>query len=144
MQHPSSASASSRANNRRQASVLLLLGVIFLTVAWLSMFNSYSIGVLLFGLGMLLAATLNPRRFLSVGWLTTMLGVAAFVISRQYIPNSQILTAHILTIGLGLLGIASMARRFSIGEGILTSAFFVLGLGIVEYLQAVHLTPATF
>src|SRR6266700_7133275 len=110
MQHPFSMSASSRANNRRQAYVLLLLGVIFLAVAWLGMLNAYSIGVLLFGLGMLGVAPLNPRRFLSAGWLMTSLGVATFLMFRQYIQASQILAAHLFAIGLGLLGIAWMAR----------------------------------
>jgi hypothetical protein len=66
MQQPFS---NSHFNNRRQAYVLLLLGVVFLTVAWLGMLNSYSLGVLFFGLGMLGAALFNPGRFLQVGWL---------------------------------------------------------------------------
>ncbi len=143
MQHPFSMSAWSRANNRRQAYVLLLLGLIILAVAWLGMLNSYSMGVLLFGLGMLGVATLNPRRFLAAGWLMTSLGVATFLMFRHYIPDSQVLTAHILAIGLGLLGIAWMARRGYISAGALTPALFVLGVGVTEYLQAAHLTPST-
>jgi hypothetical protein len=143
MQHPFSMSAWSRANNRRQAYVLLLLGLIILAVAWLGMLNSYSMGVLLFGLGMLGVAPLNPRRFLSAGWLTTSLGVATFLMFRHYIPDSQVLTAHILAIGLGLLGIACMARRGYISAGALTPGFFVVGVGVTEYLQAAHLTPST-
>ena len=57
--------------------------------------------------------------------------------------NSQVLTAHILAIGLGLLGIAWMARRGYISAGALTPALFVLGVGVTEYLQAAHFTPAT-
>jgi hypothetical protein len=143
MQQPVSISASSHINNRRQAYVLLLLGFVFLVVAWLGMFNAYSVGVLLFGLGMLGVAPLNPRRFLSAGWLTTMLGVATFLMFRQYIPDSQILTAHLLAIGLGLLGIAWMARRGYISAGALTPALFVIGVAVTEYLQAAHLTPST-
>ena len=143
MQHLFSKSAAGRIKSRRQAYALLLLGFVFLIVAWLGMFNSYSVGVLLFGLGMLGVTPLNPRRFLSAGWLTTMLGVATFLMFRHYIPNSQIITAHILAIGLGLLGIAWMAHRGYIGTGVLTSGLFVVGLGIVEFLQAAHLTPTT-
>ena len=143
MQHLFSIYAGGRTDNRRQAYVLLLLGFIFLIVAWLGMFNSYSVGVLLFGLGMLGAASLNPRRFLPAGWLMTMLGVAAFLMFRRYIPISQVLTAHLLAIGLGLLGIAWMAHRGYIGTGVLTPGLFVVGLGIVEFLQAAHLTPTT-
>jgi hypothetical protein len=143
MQRPFSVPAGSRATNRRQAYALLLLGVVFLAVAWLGMFNSYSVGVLLFGLGMLGVAPLNPRRFLSAGWLMTSLGVATFLMFRHYIPDSQALTAHLLAIGLGLLGIAWMARRGYISAGALTPGLFVVGVGVTEYLQAAHLTPST-
>jgi hypothetical protein len=143
MHHLFSAYAGGRTDTRRQAYALLLLGFVFLIVAWLGMFNSYSVGVLLFGLGMLGVTPLNPRRFLSAGWLTTMLGVATFLMFRHYIPNSQIIAAHILAIGLGLLGIAWMAHRGYIGTGALTPGLFVVGLGIVEFLQAAHLTPTT-
>jgi len=99
--------------------------------------------VLLFGLGMLGVTPLNTRRFLSAGWLTTMLGGATFLMFRQYVPNSQIISVHILAIGLGLLGIAWMAHRGYIGAGALTPGLFVVGLGVVEFLQAAHLTPST-
>lgn len=141
MQHLFSAYAGGRTDTRRQAYILLLLGFIFLVVAGLGMFNSYAVGVLLFGLGMLGAASLNPSRFLPAGSLTTMLGVATFLMFRQYIPNSQIMSAHILAFGLGLLGIAWMAHRGYIGTGALTPGLFVVGVGVVEFLQAAHLTP---
>ena len=143
MQHLFSMHASAHSNNYRQAYVLLLLGFVFLTLAWLGMFNAFSIGVLLFGLGMLGVAPLNPRRFLSAGWLTTWLGVATFLMFQHYIPDSQTLTAHLLAIGLGLLGIAWMTHRGYLGSGALTPGLFVVGLGVVESLQAAHLTPAT-
>ena len=78
MQRPFSLSDRNHTNNLLQAIVLLLLGVVFLAIAWLGMLNTYSMGVLLFGLGMLGVAPLNPRRFLPAGWLTTTLGVATF------------------------------------------------------------------
>jgi hypothetical protein len=143
MQHLFSVNTGGPTDNRRQAYALLLLGFLFIIVAWLGMFNSYSVGVLLFGLGMLGTALLNPRRFLPAGWLTTMLGVATFLMFRQYVSNSQIISAHILAIGLGLLGIAWMAHRGYIGAGALTPGLFVVGLGVVEFLLAAHLTPST-
>jgi hypothetical protein len=141
MQQPFS---NSHFNNRRQAYVLLLLGVVFLTVAWLGMLNSYSLGVLFFGLGMLGAALFNPGRFLQVGWLMTWIGVATLLIFDQYIPGNQALTAHILAIGLGLLGIAWMARHGYAAVGALTPSLFVVGVGVAEYFQAAHLTPTPF
>ena len=74
----------------------------------------------------------------------TSLGVATFLMFRHYIPDSQVLTAHILAIGLGLLGIAWMAHRGYIGAGALTPGLFVVGFGVIEYLQSAHLIPSTF
>jgi hypothetical protein len=79
MQQPFSVSAGGRANNYRQAYALLLLGVVLLVVAWLGFLNPYPLGVLIFGVGMLEVAPLNPRRFLSAGWLMTSQGVATFL-----------------------------------------------------------------
>jgi hypothetical protein len=140
MQHLFSIHTSAHSNNW-QTSVLLLLGFVFLTLAWLGMFHSFPIGVLLFGLGMLVAGLLKPRRFLSAGWLMTSLGVVTFLMFQHAIPDSQVLTAHLLAVGLGLLGIALMARRGFINAGALTPGFFVVGVGVTEYLQAVHLIP---
>jgi hypothetical protein len=141
MQQPFSASR--HVNIRRQAYALLLLGIVFLIVARLGILNPYSLGVLLFGLGILVVAPFNPRRFLSAGWLMASLGVATFLMFRHSIPDSQVLTAHLLAIGLGLLGIAWMARRGYIRAGALSPGFFVVGVGVIEYLQAVHLMPST-
>jgi hypothetical protein len=136
-------SASRHVNSRRQAYALLLLGIVFLILARQGILNPYSLGVLLLGLGILGVAPFNPRRFLSAGWLMASLGVATFLMFRHSIPDSQVLTAHLLAIGLGLLGIAWMARRGYIRAGALTPGFFVVGVGVVEYLQAVHLMPST-
>jgi hypothetical protein len=136
-------SASRHVNSRRQAYALLLLGIVFLFVARLGILNPYSLGVLLLGLGILGVAPFNPKRFLSAGWLMASLGVATFLMFRHSIPDSQVLTAHLLAIGLGLLGIAWMARRGYIRAGALTPGFFVVGVGVIEYLQAVHLMPST-
>ena len=141
MQQPFSASR--HVNIRRHAYALLLLGIVFLILARQGMLNPYSLGVLLLGLGILGVAPFNPRRFLSAGWLMASLGVATFLMFRHSIPDSQVLTAHLLAIGLGLLGIAWMARRGYIRAEALTPGFFVVGVGVIEYLQAVHLMPST-
>ena len=143
MRQPFTLPAGNSASNRRQAYALLLLGIVFLIIAWLGFLNPYALGVLLFGLGMLGVAPLSRRRFLSAGWLTTSLGVATFLMSRHSIPVSQTLTAHLLAIGLGLLGIAWMAHRGYTSTGGLTPGLFVLGVAVTEYLQAAHLTPST-
>ena len=136
-------SASRRVKSCQQAYALLLLGIVFLIVAWLGILNPYSLGVLLLGLGILGVAPFNPRHFLSAGWLMASLGVATFLMFRRSIPDSQVLTTHLLAIGLGLLDIAWMARHGYIRAGALTPGFFVVGVGVIEYLQAEHLMPPT-
>ena len=120
MHQPFSLPAGNRVNNHHQAYALLLLGVVFLFIAWLGILNPYALGVLLFGLGMLGVAPLNHGRYLSAGWLTTSLGAATFLMFRNYVPDSQVLTTHLLAIGLGLLGIAWMAQRGYLRAGELT------------------------
>ena len=144
MRRSFSVSASSRTNNRWQAYVLLLLGVIFLIGAWLDLLNAYPIGELFFGLGILAASPLNTHRFLAAGWLITLIGLAGFLIFGHTLPVSQLLAVHVLAIGMGLLGIRWMARRGYLSTETLTPSLLVVGVGVVEYLQAAHLTPAHF
>jgi hypothetical protein len=49
-----------------------------------------------------------------------------------------------MAIGVGLLGTGWMARRSYISAETLTPSLLVVGVGVVEYLQAAHLTPAHF
>src|SRR5205085_11920957 len=67
MHRPFSLPTANRVNSRRQAYALLLLGGVFLFIAWLGIFNPYALGVLLFGLGMLAVASFNPSHYLSAG-----------------------------------------------------------------------------
>jgi hypothetical protein len=138
--------ATTRAKNLQQAYVLILLGIVFLGVAWLLKLNPYAnpVGVFLFGVGMLVASLLNPSRLGAAGWLTTMLGIASFLTFKNLIPSSQILAIHILAIGLGLLAIAFLARRGYIGAGAVTPALIVIAVGVIEYLVARNLTPGNF
>lgn len=144
MQQQFSVSTRSRANNLRQACLLLLLGVVLLVVAWLGWLNAYPIGEVSLGLGMLAATPFNTRRLLAAAWLTTMIGLAGFFVFGHILPGSQLLAAHVLAIALGLLGIQWMARRGYISIDTLVPGLLVLGVGVVEYLQAGHLTPAHF
>jgi len=129
---------------------LLLFGIIFLAAAIIlylilhsRSFNS-PLGVLFFGLGILIASALNPRRLGAAGWLMTMLGIATFLFFGRFIPGNQVLAYYLLAVGLGLLGIAIMARRGYIGAGAVTPALIVIAVAIVEYLVAANLTPAGF
>jgi hypothetical protein len=131
-------------NNHLQAYLLLLLGVVFLVVAKLGILNSYSLGELLFGLGMLATGLLKLNRLILAGWLTTLLGVASFLNFQHLIPGSQFLATHLLAIGLALLGCAWMYRHRYVDADIVTPALLILGVGVIEYLQAAHLTPPTF
>lgn len=126
--------------NRRQAGVLLLFGVICLLLAWL-LHPDYPIGVLVFGLGMLLSLTLNPYRLGIAACLTTALGVAVYLVFRGLAP---VLPAYILALGVGLLGIALLGRRGYVGKGALSPSIIVIGVGIIEYLLTKNLTPAGF
>lgn len=128
---------------RLQAYLLLLLGVVFLLLAWL-LHPNYSLGVLLFGAGMLVASALNPYRLGAAGWLITLLGGAVFLFFQHLIPGSQVLSFYILAIGLGLLGIALMARRGYIGAGAVTPGILVVAAGIIEYVLIAGLTPPNF
>jgi hypothetical protein len=138
--------ATARANNRFQAFVLLLLGLLFLLLAWLvhPSPKDYPIGVLMLGAGMLLACALNPYRLVCAGLLVTLLGVATFLTFKPLIPGNQVLAVYILAIGLALLGIAIMARRGYVGSGAVTPGLIVVAVGIIEYLLAARDTPANF
>ena len=132
---------SNQSHSRRQAYVLLLLGGVFLALAQLHVLNPYPVGELLFGLGMLAASMLNPGRFMAAGWLASSIGVATVLIFGHFIPAGQVLTAHILAIGLGLLGMTWMTRRGYLDAGTLTPALLVIVVAAIEYLVAAHLAP---
>jgi hypothetical protein len=132
-----------RTRNRRQAYVLMLVGIICLLLAWLVHPDqgAVPIGVFVLGLGMLLSTALNPYRLLIAACLTTTLGFAVFLVFRGW---ADVLTAYILGLGVGLLAVAFAVRRGLVGKGAMSPAIFVIGVGIVEYLLAKHMTPAGF
>ncbi|TMC93878.1 MAG: hypothetical protein E6J22_07035 [Chloroflexi bacterium] len=140
--------AAKRTNSRLQAFLFLILGVFCLLAAWLLHPNAYAypVGVLVLGLGMLLAAALNPYRLMIGGILTTFIGIAVFLSFKPVIPvlRGQDLVTFLLAIGLALLGIALMTRRGYIGAGAVTPGLIVVAVAIIELLLAEHLTPGNF
>jgi hypothetical protein len=137
---------SQRTKNLRQVFVLFLLGVVCLLAAWLIRPSTsvYPVGVLALGVGMLVAAIFNPYRLLVAGWFITPLGIAIFLVFSHRIPGSQVFSAYTIAMGLGLLGIAIMARRGYVGAGAVTPGLLVLVVGIVESLLVANLTPHDF
>ncbi len=138
--------AATRSKNVQQAYVLILLGIVFLVLAWLLNLNPYAVpvGVFLLGAGILVSSLLNPSRLGSAGWLTAFLGVATFLTFKHLIPGDQILAYHLFAVGLGLLAIAFMARKGYIRAGAITPALIVIVVGVLEFLLAANLTPSNF
>lgn len=128
--------------NRTQCYILIGLGIIFLLGALLlhPSSSTYPIGLLLFGLGMLVAAFFNPYRLLLAGILVSLIGLSKYFQFSNTIPNGG--DTLYLAIGLGLLAIAFAARRGYIGRGPITPALIVLLVGLIEYPPTFRLFPA--
>jgi hypothetical protein len=126
---------SSKNNKYLQAYVLLILGFVCLLAALLlhPSTNVYPIGVMVFGIGMLIACVINPYRLVIASFLTTTLGIAVFLFFKHFIPGNEVFPEYIIAIGIGLIGIAIMARRGYVGAGAFTPGIFVLGVGLIEY-----------
>src|SRR5579859_3106418 len=128
--------ATSHTRNRRQAYMLLLLGIICLLAAWLLHPDTtvYPVGVMVLGVGMLIASIINPYRLMIASLLVTLLGIAVFLFYKHIIPGNQVFPVYIIAMALGLLGIAWMARRAYVGAGAITPGLLILLVGIIEYL----------
>ena len=148
MSRKNPARAAKRTTSRLQAFLLLILGVLCLLVAWLLHPNpfAYPVGILVLGLGMVLAAALNPHRLIIGGILTALIGMAVFLSFKPVIPvlRGQDLITFLLAIGLAELAIALMTRRGYIGAGAVTPGLIVVAVAIIELLLAKHLTPGNF
>ena len=148
MSRKNSARAANRTKSRLQAFLLLMSGVLCLLAAWLLHPKpfAYPVGILVLGLGMLLAAALNPHRLVIGGILTTLIGIAVFLSFKPVIPvlRGQDLVTFLLAIGLAELAIALMTRRGYIGAGAVTPGLIVVAVAIIELLLAEHLTPGNF
>jgi len=118
-----------RNRNMLQSYILLGFGVIFLLGALLLRLNFrvYPVGLFLFGLGLLIAAAVNPTRLVIAGLFFTFVGATYF----RLLPFDNALL--IIAIGLALLGIALMARRGYVGAGALTPGIFTLLVGLIQY-----------
>jgi len=88
---------------------------------------------MIFGFGMLIACIINPYRLVIASFLTTTLGIAVYLFFKHLIPGNEVFPEYIIAIGIGLIGIAFMARRGYVGAGALTPGILVLGVGIIEY-----------
>src|SRR5258708_35761646 len=101
------ARAAKRTTSRLQAFLLLILSVFCLLAAWLLHPNpfAYPVGILLLGLGMLLAAALNPYRLVIGGILTTLIGIAVLLTFKQVFPvlRGLYLVPFILSIVIDIL-----------------------------------------
>jgi hypothetical protein len=126
---------SSKNNTYLQAYVLLILGFVCLLAAWLihPTTGEYPVGVMIFGLGMLIASISNPYRLVIASFLTTALGIAIYLFFKHLIPGNEVFPEYIIAIGIGLIGIAFMARRGYVGAGAITPGILVLGVGLIEY-----------
>ncbi len=133
-------------SQQRQAYALLLIGIILLSGAWLLHLNPYDypLGVFLLGVGMLISVLFNPARLVIAGCLTTTIGIAVFLGFKGLIPGGQIFPVYILALGIGLLAIAFAARQGYVGQGAISPAMIVLGVGLIEILLVAHLTPPGF
>ena len=122
------------------------MGILFLIMAWLLPIHPFSFpaGVLLFGLGTLVAAFLNPKRLLIPGCLFTALGVAVFLIFKHWLPGNQTLAAFVVAIGIGLLALVPAAKRGYVGTGAISPGVLVLVIGLIEVALAAGLTPGWF
>ena len=126
---------SSKNNVYLQAYVLFILGFACLLAALLIQPNisEYPIGVMIFGFGMLIACIINPYRLVIASFLTTSLGIAVFLFFKHLIPGNEVFPEYIIAIGIGLIGMAFMARRGFVGAGAVTPGILVLGVGLIEY-----------
>jgi len=118
-----------------QAFALLISGFLCLLAALLlhPSIGIYPIGVMVFGIGMLIACIVNPYRLVIASFLTTALGIAVFLFFKHFIPGNEVFPEYVIAIGIGLIGIAIMGRRGYVGAGAFTPGVFVLGVGLVEY-----------
>src|SRR5258708_32802203 len=130
------------------ALLLLILGVLCLLAAWLLHPTpfAYPVGILVLGLGMLLAAALTPHRLVIGGILTALIGLAVFLSFKPVIPvlRGQDLVPFLLAIGLAELAIALMTRRGYIGVGAVTPGLIVVAVAIIGFLLPEHLPPGNF
>jgi hypothetical protein len=82
---------------------------------------------------MLIACIVNPYRLVIASFLTSAIGIAVYLFFKHLIPGNQVFPEYIIAMGIGLIGIAVMARRGYVGRGALTPGIFVLAVGLIEF-----------
>ncbi len=132
---------SSHSASLRQAYILLAIGIICLLGALL-WHSAPPLGVFLFGLGILIAALVNPSRLLAAGILLSTVGLDVYLTFGNIVPYAG--SALILAIGIALLAIAYAARKGYIGAGAVTPAILVLLIGLIEFPPVTHLLPGNY
>lgn len=137
-----------RSRNRRQAYVLLLLGILFLIAAVIvhlvlrvSPFT-YPLGIVLLGVGFFIAMLFNPYRLAVITWLALPLGLEIYLLYKNIIPGRQTLSSFILAIGLALLAIALMGKRGYVKAGAISPAIIVIAAGVIEYFLFANTLPS--
>ena len=106
---------------------ICLLGALFLQLDY----RVYPVGLFLFGLGLLIAAAINPSQLIIAGLFFTFVGAAFLLGLKQLIPFDNALL--IIAISLALIGIALAARKGHVTAGALTPGIFTLLVGIIQY-----------
>lgn len=134
--------ATSGRGKQLQAFTLLGLGILSLLGALLLHLNpfTYPLGLLLFGLGMLIAALFNPYRLMIAGIMVTLIGLSKFFQFTSIIPNGG--DTLYFAIALGLLGVAFAARRGYVGKGPIMPVVILLIVSLIEYPPTFHLFPS--
>lgn len=120
--------------NVLQAVSLVVLGLLCLLIAELFKLptSTYPMGIMVLGLGLLVAALINPARLLPAACMIAPLGIVVFLFFKHIIPGNQVLSSYILALGVGLLAVAFLTRARFIGIGAVTPALLVILVGAVE------------
>ncbi len=126
--------------NRLQAYVLLILGVISLIVAQFLNLHpfTYPIGILVFGVGLLIAFFFNPRHLAVASWMILFMGIEIFLLFKNLIPGNQTLSTFVLAIAAGLLVVNILGRLGFVGKAAISPVIFVIIFGLLEYALSAH------
>jgi hypothetical protein len=124
---------SGNSRDRLQAYILLGFGLIFMLGALFLHPSPFAvpIGLLFFGLGILLSAIFNPARLTIAGVIFTLIGAVIFIAFKPIIPYDSGLA--VIASGLALITIAFLTRRGYIGKGAVTPGILILLVGLLLY-----------
>ncbi len=141
-----SSSSSKQAASQRQALVLIVIGILCLLGALLLHLNSlkYPFGLLVLGLGMLVAVAFYPYRLIIAAVMISCVGVAIFFAysPSPLVPYSTGLL--VLMIGVALVIISLAARQGYVGNAPLSPAILVIIVGLLLFGPIMKLWPHNF